>query len=54
MLRTYVVPCTWKLAGSYTVIASSMDAAIDQVSDAPLPDNGVYVGNSYRTTEEDK
>lgn len=46
-MKTYRVPVVWTMMGYVTVQAADIDDAIDAADEAPLPDDGSYLDDSF-------
>jgi|LakMenE18May11ns_1017448.scaffolds.fasta_scaffold9721213_1 hypothetical protein len=46
-MKTYKVPVVWTMMAYVEVEAESLDEAINEVMNAPLPDNGEYLEDSF-------
>lgn len=46
-MKTYKIPMVWQMYGYVEIEADSLDEAIQQAQDAPLPENGSYVEGSF-------
>ena len=51
-MAKFLIPCEWKLYGSYTIEADTLEEAIEEAEDAPLPD-GSYLSDSFVIIEDD-
>lgn len=47
----YEIPCVWQMYGYYDIEADSLEDAITQAEDAPLPEDGDYVEGSFEIDE---
>ena len=46
-MKTYKIPVVWTMMAYVEVKAESLDEAINEVMNAPLPDNGEYLEDSF-------
>ena len=46
-MKTYKIPVVWTMMAYVEVEAESLDEAINEVMNAPLPDNGEYLEDSF-------
>ena len=51
-MKTYKIGVVWQMYGYVEVEADSLVAAINEVQDAPLPDNGEYIEGSFEVDVE--
>ena len=47
MKKTYKVPVSWTVAATMNVEAESLDAALLEAEDLPLPTDGEYIDGSF-------
>ncbi len=50
-MKTYKVPVVWTMMAYVEVEAESLDEAINEVMNAPLPDNGEYLEDSFEVDQ---
>jgi len=51
-MKTYKIPCVWKMFTVMKIEAESLEDAIDKAKHSPIPDDGYNVNNSLEVENE--
>jgi len=51
-MKTYKIPCHWRMYGFYFVEAESLQKALELVEDEPLPRDRDYIEGSFEIDTE--
>jgi hypothetical protein len=51
-MKTYKIPCTWHMYGTYEIEANSVEEAAQKAEHLPLPEDGEYIEDSFRVDYE--
>lgn len=53
MKKTYIIPCTWTVAGEMAIEAESLeDAIFEAENNAPLPTDTSYIEGSFEVNNQ--
>ena len=51
-MKTYKIPVIWQMAGFCTIKAESLEDAIEEAQDEPLPSDSSYIEDSFEVDLE--
>lgn len=52
MNKTYRIPCSWQMNGSYYIEAESLEKALEIAEDSGLPEEAEFIDGSYEVDHE--
>jgi len=52
MNKTYRIPCSWQMNGSYYIEAESLEKALEIAEDSGLPEEAEVIDGSYEVDHE--
>jgi len=51
-MKTYKIPCHWRVYGFYEIAANNLEEALQKAEDSDLPENGEYIEGSFEIDTE--